>query len=70
MLLLFINDESITGESFRATAQTVFRVGVTNNLFEILINRRLYLYKSYSKSFKIWWTDKPKTAVLMMDQML
>ena len=40
MLLRFIknlkrstfNDESITGKSFRLTAKTVFRVGVTKNL--------------------------------------
>ena len=57
------NDESITGKSFRATAQTVFRVGVTKNFFEILIDRRSYLYKFYSLSFKIWWTDRLKMAL-------
>ena len=71
MLLRFVNnskrstfnDESITGESFRTTAQTAFRVSVTKNFFEILIDHRSYLYKFYSKSFKIWWTDRLKMAL-------
>ena len=45
--------EKTTYKSFRATALTDFQVGVTKNLFKILIDHCSYLLEFYLKSFEI-----------------
>ena len=50
----------MTDKSFRATPLTDFQVGVTKNLFEILIDHRPYLLEFYSK---FYWTDRLKMAL-------
>ena len=45
----------IPDKSLEAMAQTVFRVGVTKNLFEILIELCSYFPQFCTKSFKFCW---------------